>query len=67
MRLSAAVYNDLREYEKLRDAVLEISNNKTREAEDPASTGTKIVSNNIDQPKSQQRERASTKRPRCTL
>ena len=30
MRLSAAVYNDLRQYEQLRDAVLTISNAKAR-------------------------------------
>ena len=66
MRLSAAVYNDLREYEQLRDAVLEISNAKAQAAEtQPGTVSRNGTSTSL--PESQQGEQGGTKRPRSTL
>ncbi len=62
MRLSAAVYNDLREYEQLRDAVLEISNGKAGAATNSGASGS---GTGVDE--SQNGARGGTKRGRSTL
>ena len=67
MRLSAAVYNDLREYEQLRDAVLEISNAKQAAATQPGTVSRNRTSASTSLPESQEAEQGGTKRPRSTL
>ena len=64
MRLSAAVYNDLSEYERLRDAVLEISKDKAQLA------GLQLdgdASSSLGVSESQRGEHSATKRARSTL
>ena len=66
MRLSAAVYNDLHEYERLRDAVLEILNGRARVATRSGASGSGSGSG-ISVDESHAGASGGTKRPRSTL
>ena len=69
MRLSAAVYNDLSEYERLRDAVLEISNGKAQLAglQLDGDANSNKSSSSLGASESHRGEHSAAKRARSTL
>eukprot|EP01046_Picozoa_sp_COSAG06_P050714 COSAG06_NODE_8100_length_2273_cov_3.034039_2_plen_132_part_00 len=68
MRLSAAAYNDISEYEQLRDAVLQLSAAKAKETEQQQQQQQHVAGSSAHKDEAEDGSgQGGTKRPRSTL